>query len=114
MSMNQEDRICKDFAIEFAVEAKTEIKAMDRLKELGIKHADTAKLKDLDHQADLYMINILSSETDLSDSIYNNLLSARDVFILSDELSSARGEKILRLTSVVERQLKKLLICVLS
>lgn len=113
MSMNQENRICKDFAIEFAVEAKTEIKAMDRLKELGIKHADTAKLKDLDHQADLYMINILSSETDLSDSIYNNLLSARDVFILSDELSSARGEKILRLTSVVERQLKKLLICVL-
>lgn len=113
MSMNQENRICKDFAIEFAVEAKTEIEAMDRLKELGIKHADTAKLEDLDHQADLYMINILSSEADLSDSIYNNLLSARDVFILSDELSSARGEKILRLTSVVERQLKKLLICVL-
>ena len=103
----------KQYSIEFAVESSSEVKAMDRLKSLGITNADEAKLSDLDRQAGLFIIKVSVSEADLTDAIYSNILSAEDVFILSDELSAARAQQIIELTAPVEQQLKKLLICVL-
>ena len=103
----------KQYSIEFAVESSSELKAMDRLKSLGITNADEAKLSDLDRQAGLFIIKVSVGSTDLTDEIYDNILSAKDVFILSDELSAERAQQIIELTAPVERQLKKLLICVL-
>lgn len=103
----------KKYSIEFAVEASTEFKAINRLKDLGVSHADEAKLSDLDRQAGLFMINVLMLESEMTDEVYHKISKAKDVFILSDELSAARGEKILQLTLVIERQLKKLLVCII-
>ena len=103
----------KKYSIEFAVEASTEFKAINRLKDLGVSHADEAKLSDLDRQAGLFMINALMLESEMTDEVYHKISKAKDVFILSDELSAARGEKILQLTLVIERQLKKLLVCII-
>lgn len=103
----------KKYSIEFAVEASTEFKAINRLKDLGVSHADEAKLSDLDRQAGLFMINVSMLESEMTDEVYHKISKAKDVFILSDELSAARGEKILQLTLVIERQLKKLLVCII-
>lgn len=103
----------KQYSIEFAVESSTEIKAMNRLKSLGIENADEAKLSDLDRQAGLFFIKVFANEADLTDEIYHSILNAEDIFILSDELSAKRAQQIIELTSPVEEQLKKLLICVL-
>ena len=103
----------KKYSIEFAVEASTEFKAINRLKYLGVSHADEAKLSDLDRQAGLFMINVSMLESEMTDEVYHKISKAKDVFILSDELSAARGEKILQLTLVIERQLKKLLVCII-
>lgn len=103
----------KKYSIEFAVESSTELKAINRLKDLGVSHADEAKLSDLDRQAGLFMINVSMLESEMTDEVYHKMSKAKDVFILSDELSAARGEKILQLTLVIERQLKKLLVCII-
>ncbi len=103
----------KKYSIEFAVEASTEFKAINRLKDLGVSHADEAKLSDLDRQAGLFMIKVSMLESEMTDEVYHKISKAKDVFILSDELSAARGEKILQLTLVIERQLKKLLVCII-
>lgn len=103
----------KQYSIEFAVKASTELQAMDRLKDLGVKHADEAKLTDLDRQAGLFIINTSISEDEMPDDIYNKISKAKDVFILSDQLSESRGHEVFKLALQVERQLKKLLICVL-
>lgn len=86
---------------------------MDRLKDLGITNAREAKLSDLDQQADLYIIKVSVGEAELTDETYKKLLEAKDVFMLSDELSEKRAQEIIKLTAPVEQQLKKLLICVL-
>lgn len=103
----------KQYSIEFAVESSSELKAMDRLKALGITNAPEAKLSDLDRQADLYIVKVSADESELSDETYKKLLEAKDMFILSDELSEKRAQEIIKLTAPVEQQLKKLLICVL-
>lgn len=101
------------YSLEFAVKSTTELKAMDRLKALGISRADEAKLSDLDRQAGLFIIRVDIEEAELSDDVYKRLLGANDVFILSDELSAKRAKRIISLTTTIEQQLKKLLICVL-
>lgn len=103
----------KLYSLEFAVESATEIQAMERLKVLGIKRAKEAKLSDLDRQAGLFIVRVDTEEAELTDDVYKKLLAAKDVFILSDELSAKRARKIISLTTTVEQQLKKLLICVL-
>lgn len=75
--------------------------------------ADEARLSDLDRHAGLFIVRVFVDETDLPDDTYKKILSAKDVFILSDELSAKRAQEIIKLTAVVEQQLKKLLICVL-
>ena len=52
----------KQYSIEFAVEAKTELKAMDLLKRLGVPDPHSAKLNDLDRQAGLFIIRISRRE----------------------------------------------------
>lgn len=103
----------KLYSLEFAVKSATEFRAMERLKTLGITRADEAKLSDLDRQADLFIIKAYAEEAELTDGVYESLLAAKDIFILSDELSAKRAQKIISLTNDVEQQLKKLLICVL-
>lgn len=103
----------KNYTLEFAVKAPTEMRAMSRLKALGITNADEAKLSDLDRQAGLFIIKVPVDESELSDVTYKRLLSADDIHILSDELSAKRAQEIIKLTAPVEQQLKKLLICVL-
>lgn len=105
--------MAEQYSIEFAVESSSELKAMDRLKSLGITNADEAKLSDLDRQAGLFIIKVCVDGVDLTDETYKNILTAEDVFILSDELSAKRAQQIIELTAPVEQQLKKLLICVL-
>lgn len=105
--------MAEQYSIEFAVESSSELKAMDRLKSLGITNADEAKLSDLDRQAGLFIIKVCVDGADLTDETYKNILTAEDVFILSDELSAKRAQQIIELTAPVEQQLKKLLICVL-
>lgn len=101
------------YSLEFAVKSATEFQAMERLKALGITRADEAKLSDLDRQAGLFIIKAYAEEAELTDGVYESLLAAKDIFILSDELSAKRAQKIISLTNDVEQQLKKLLICVL-
>lgn len=103
----------KLYSLEFAVKSDTEIQAMEQLKALGITRAEEAKLSDLDRQAGLFIIRVDVEEAELTDDVYKKLLAAKDVFILSDELSAKRARKIISLTTTVEKQLKKLLICVL-
>lgn len=105
--------MAKVYSLEFAVQSRTELQAMNRLKALGITKADEAKLSDLDRQAGLFIIKVSMDEAELSDETYGKLLSAEDVFILSDELSAKRAQEIIKLTAPVEQQIKKLLICVL-
>lgn len=103
----------KLYSLEFAVKSATELQAMERLKALGILRAEEAKLSDLDRQAGLFIIRVDAEEAELSDMVYKKLLTAKDVFILLDDLSAKRAQKIISLTATVEQQLKKLLICVL-
>lgn len=103
----------KQYTLEFAVKSVTELEAMERLKILGITKADRATLSDLDRQAGLFIIKVSADELELSDDTYQKLLLAKDIFILSDELSAMRAQKIISLTAAIEQQLKKLLICVL-
>lgn len=103
----------KAYSLEFAVMSPTELQAMERLEELGITKAKEAKLSDLDRQAELFIIRVDAEESELTDEVYGMILADKDVFILSDELSAKRAREIIRLTTTVEQQLKKLLICVL-
>jgi hypothetical protein len=101
------------YSLEFAVKSTTEIQAMGQLKTLGITRAEEAKLSDLDRQAGLFIIRVDAEEVELTDEVYEKLLITSNIFILSDELSAKRAQKIISLTATVEQQLKKLLICVL-
>lgn len=103
----------KNYPLEFAVQAHNEFQAMKRLKSLGLSKAENAKLADLDHQADLFVIRVESTDEELTDDVYRKISDAKDVYILSDELAEYRSRQILKVVSPVERQLKKLLICVL-
>lgn len=103
----------KLYSLEFAVKSSTELKAMSQLEARGIARAKHAKLSDLDRQAGLFIIRVDVEEAELTDDVYQKLLADKDVFILSDELSAKRAQKVISLTNTVERQLKKLLICVL-
>ncbi len=103
----------KNYFLEFAVQAHNEFQAMKRLKLLGLSKAEDAKLADLDYQADLFVIRVESTDDELTDDAYSKILDAKDVYILSDELAEYRSRQILKIVSPVERQLKKLLICVL-
>lgn len=103
----------EQYSLEFAVKSSTELRAMNHLKSLSIAKADEAKLSDLDRQAGLFIIKVSVTESELPDNAYQNLLADKDIFILSDELSAKRAQKIINLTATIEQQLKKLLICVL-
>lgn len=103
----------KQYLLEFAVESTTELLAINRLKSLGITKADEAKLSDLDHQAGLFTIRVESTDEELTDDVYKKILDVKDVYILSDELAEYRSRQVFKIVSPVERQLKKLLICVL-
>lgn len=86
----------KNYTLEFAVKAPTEMRAMS-LKALGITNADEAKLSDLDRQAGLFIIKVPVDESELSDVTYKRLLSADDIhIILSDELSAKRAQEIIK------------------
>ncbi len=103
----------KNYSLEFAVQAHTELQAMKRLKSLGLSKAEDAKLADLDYQADLFVIRVESTDEELTDDVYKKILGAKDVYILSDELAEYRSRQTFKIVSPIERQLKKLLICVL-
>lgn len=103
----------KLYSLEFAVKSPSELRAMERLEALGIAKAKQAKLSDLDRQAGLFIIRVDAEESELTDEVYKKLLADKDIFILSDELSAKRAQKIITLTATVEQQLKKLLIYVL-
>lgn len=101
------------YTIEFAVKAETDFLAMERLKSFGISKADEATFSDLDRQADLFIIKASADKSELTDECYKNILSVNDIFILSDELSARRAKEVIDLCNIVERQIKKLLICVI-
>lgn len=103
----------KQYSIEFAVEAKTELKAMDLLKRLGVPDPHSAKLNDLDRQAGLFIIRIRAEEKLLTDDMYKNISKSKKAVILSDELSEKRSKIILQKTLLIENQLKRLLMFVL-
>ena len=103
----------KLYSLEFAVKSPTELQAMELLKTLGITKADEAKLSDLDRQAGLFIIRVNAEEAELTDEVYKNILADKDIFILSDDISAKRARQIISITTKVEQQLKKLLICIL-
>ena len=105
--------MASSYSVEFAVQAKSELSALRRLEALGITNALEAKLTDLDRQADLFIIKLEVAEKELTDHNYNRLLKADDICILADGLAKERAQEIIELTTPVERQIKKLLICIL-
>ncbi len=106
-------KMAKQYKLEFAVEAKTELKALNRLKELGVPNSLDAKLSDLDMQAGLIIITIKADKELLTDEMYRHVSKAKDVSILSDGLSAVRSYQIIKKSLEVENQIKKLLIYVL-
>ena len=106
-------KMAKQYKLEFAVEAKTELKALNRLKELGVPNSLDAKLSDLDMQAGLIIVTIKADKELLTDEMYRHVSKAKDVSILSDGLSAVRSYQIIKKSLEVENQIKKLLIYVL-
>lgn len=101
------------YTLETAVESATELSAMQHLESLGVLRATNAKLSDLDHQANLFFIKAQMTEDEITDKVYHNLKKDKKVFILSDDLSAKRANEVIAATTIVERQMKKLIICVL-
>ncbi|MDR0956992.1 MAG: hypothetical protein LBM09_00205 [Candidatus Nomurabacteria bacterium] len=80
---------------------------------MGLKNIEKTSVEILDHREELFFLKIKEKESAITDTIYQKIQSSADVSIIFDELSIERAAEVMKTTSAVERQIKKLLVCVL-
>lgn len=101
------------YSLEIAVRADTELLAINKLKDLGLSRADQVKTGDIDQQAGLYILKVGSDIDELVNKFYAAARGDYDVYILSDEASIERSQIIIKESSIVELQIRKLLLYIL-
>ncbi len=101
------------YRLEIAVRADTELLAINKLKDLGLSRVDQIKASDIDRQAELYILKVEADIDELVDKFYATVQSDSNTYILSDKSSIERSHTILKESSIVELQIRKLLLYIL-
>ena len=101
------------YRLEIAVRADTELLAINKLKDLGLSRVDQIKASDIDQQAELYILKVEADINELVNKFYATVQSDSNIYILSDESSIERSHTILKESSIVELQIRKLLLYIL-
>lgn len=111
--LSGKNRESTSYSLEIAVRADTELLAINKLKDLGLSRADQVKTGDIDQQAGLYILKVESDIDELVNKFYASARGDYDVYILSDEASIERSQIIIKESSIVELQIRKLLLYIL-